>query len=125
MYWERTKPKLGSTGSKIKLPRVELPKKKQKVEIPRPSFPVKIVYTWALVFLAMSVYTITWFICGIFLFPFINALTASVDFGSQWNSVVDFIKNCFLIHPIISLLGWFIYGIINSFKRDVDTWRQF
>lgn len=84
-----------------------------------------IVYVWALVMLAMVIYTFAWFSMGLVIMTFIDAVTTSMNFAPPWDSVVEFIRNCFLIHPIISLVGWFIYGILNSAKRDVDTWRTF
>ena len=55
---------------------------------------------------------------------FIDVIVASVSFADPWDQVVEFIRNCFLVHPIISLVGWFLYGIVNSMRRDVETWRQ-
>lgn len=102
---------------RVKMP--EMP----KVKIPKVSF-TRIVYVWALVFLAMVLYAFVWFSMGLVIMTFIDAIVASSNFAAPWDSVVEFIRNCFLIHPIISLIGWFIYGIINSMRRDVETWRQ-
>jgi hypothetical protein len=97
-----------------------------KVEVPRPlnSF-VRIVYVWALVFLGMVIYCFVWFSMGMVVMTFIDAIIASASFSAPWDSVVEFCRTCFLIHPIISLVGWFLYGIINSLRRDVETWRTY
>jgi hypothetical protein len=120
MSWENRK--LGIRGSKLKAPRPD-----QNMDIPKaPHFPVKIIYVWAMIFLAMVLYTFTWFTMGLPLMYFIEAVRNTMTTSDpMWEAVVDFILNCFLIHPIISLIGWFIYGILNSSKRDVDTWRTF
>lgn len=122
MSWANRK--LGKKEGSVKLPSWNIPKK-QKLEFPRPNLPVRIVYVWALIFVAMLIYALAWFSMGLVIFPFVNAIRAAYDFGTPWNTVADFIINCFLWHPIISLVGWFIYGILNSLKRDVDTWRTF
>ena len=85
-----------------------------------------IVYVWAMVFLGMVIYTFTWFTLGLPLMYFIDAIRTSMSASitdPMWLNVVSFILLCFEIHPIISLIGWFIYGILNSTHRDVDTWR--
>lgn len=114
--------KLGSIENKVKLPKLKLPER-QKIEKPRPSLPLNIVMTWFEVFLAMAIYTVGWFACGLFVFPFISAIQSSMTFDSQVNTVITFIKACFLYHPIIALLGWFIYGILQSFIKGRYSWQ--
>lgn len=114
--------KLGSIESKVKLPKFRLPRR-QKVKMPKPNFPVKIVLVWFEVFLAMAIYTVGWFACGLLVFPFITAIQSSMTFDSQVNVVITFIKACFLYHPIIALIGWFIYGILQSFMKGRYTWQ--
>jgi hypothetical protein len=119
-------PKLGIKGSSLKAPKSPVPEK--EVEIPRsPHFPVKIVVLWSYIFIAMVLYTFVWFTLGLPLIFFVDAIRTSMPAttDAMWLSVADFIILCFEIHPIISLIGWFIYGILNSSKRDVDTWRTF
>lgn len=92
-----------------------------------PMFPVRVVYTWALVLMGMVIYVFVWFSMGMVVMTFIDVMAASAAKmwnNAMWDQVVEFIRNCFLIHPIISLIGWFIYGIVNSMRRDVETWRQ-
>ena len=89
-----------------------------------PFFPCKILYVWALVFLGMVVYAFTWFSLGLPLIYFVNAIRANMTFTDpMWNQVVDFVMFMFEINPIIALLGWLIYGILNSARRDIDTWQ--
>lgn len=113
--------KLGIKESKVKVPRSPIPD--EKVKPPKTHAPVRIVYVWSLVFLGMVLYTFTWFTMGTLVMTVIDAITASFHFAAPWDTIVESIRNCFLIHPIIALIGWFIYGILNSAKRDVDTWR--
>jgi hypothetical protein len=124
MYSNR---KLGIREASVKIPKSPIPEK--EIEPPKaPHFPVKILYVWAMIFLAMMLYTMAWFTAGLPLIYFIGAVRATITAASSdpmWIGVVDFITICFQIHPIISLIGWFIYGILNSAKRDVDTWRTF
>lgn len=97
-----------------------------KLKMFSPIFPSRIVYVWAMVFLAMVVYALAWFSMGLVVMTFIDAVAAAASSmwdNAMWDSVIDFARNAFLIHPIISLVGWFIYGILNSMRRDVETWR--
>jgi hypothetical protein len=88
---------------------------------------VEIVFVWANVFLAMCLYTVVWFACGLFVFPFITAIQGSMTFDTQVDTTISFIKACFLYYPIVSLIGWFIYGVINSFRSQNQTtpWSNF
>lgn len=88
-----------------------------------PLFPHRVVYTWTLIALGMIIYVFVWFSMGLTVMMFIDAMAASVSFADPWNQVVEFIRNCFLIHPLIALVGWFIYGVVNSLRRDVETWK--
>jgi hypothetical protein len=94
-----------------------------KISVPKFS-KVNIIYVWALIFVAMALYAFTWFVMGLPLITFIQAAKGVLSIhDAMWEQVVDFILICFEIHPIIALVGWFIYGILNSAKRDVETWR--
>lgn len=89
-----------------------------------PAFPIRIIYVWAMIFIAMALYAFTWFIMGLPLITFIQAVRNVVSVhDAMWEQVVDSILFMFEIHPIIALVGWFLYGILNSAKRDVETWR--
>lgn len=87
-----------------------------------PSF-LRVVYVWTLITLAMIVYVIVWFSMGLTVMTFIDVMAASASFADPWNQVLEFIRNCFLVHPIIALVGWFIYGIVNSMRRTAETWQ--
>lgn len=121
MYLEKT----GIRENKMKVPKSPIPE--NKIELPKVfNPPVRILYVWALIFLAMALYTFTWFTLGLPLMYFIDAVRNTITFADpMWEGVVDFLLICFEIHPVVSLIGWFIYGILNSSKRDVDTWRTF
>jgi len=76
----------------------------------------------------MIVYVIMWFSMGMVVMTFIDVMAAAASnmwSNSLWDSVVEFIRNCFLIHPIIALVGWFVYGVINSLRRDIEqNWKS-
>lgn len=90
-------------------------------------FPCRVVYVWTLIFLALIIYVFVWFSMGLVVMTFIDVMAASASSmwnNATWDTVVDFCRNCFLIHPIITLVGFFLYGIVNSLRRDVETWRS-
>lgn len=96
----------------------------KKIPIPHPPFNrTRILFTWFIVFLAMSIYAIAWFSCGLVVMPFIDAISNSYSFSDPWNTIVSAVKLFFLYHPIIAIIGWIIWGFINSLKRDVEKWR--
>lgn len=83
-----------------------------------------IVTLWGMVFIGMAVYFICWFTMGLPLIYFIDVvrdeLTGLSTMGEQ---VIDGCLFAFEIHPAIALLGWFIYGIMHSAKRDTDVYK--
>jgi len=96
----------------------------EKIPVPHPPFnKTRVLYVWFIVFLAMVIYAIAWFTCGLVVMPFIDAINSSYSFGSEWDTIVDLVKTFFLYHPIIALIGWIIWGFLNSIKRDVEKWR--
>lgn len=96
------------------------------IKIPHPPFnKVRILYVWFLVFLAMGMYAIAWFSVSMMVMPFIDALTSSYSFSDPWDTVVSTVRLLFLYHPIVALIGWILWGFINSVKRDVDRWRAY
>ncbi len=99
--------------------------KSDKVEIPKAPFHKvqTILYTWAIVFIAMAVYAAAWFMAGLIVMPFIDAITASFTFAEPWDSVVTFVRLCFLYHPVIAMIGWFIYGILQSISHGRTTYQ--
>ncbi len=84
---------------------------------------VNVLFVWFIVFLAMTIYAIGWFTCGIFVMKFIDAIISTYSFDSPWDTTVTAVRLFFLYHPIIAIIGWIVYGILNSIKRDVDRWR--
>jgi len=116
MYWE----KLGRKESRNS--KVSTDEEPAKLKI---NLPIRVVYVWALVFLGMVLYVFVWFSMGIAVMTFVDSVVATFNFGDPWDSLVTFVRNLFLFHPIISLIGWLIYGIINSMRRDVESWRTY
>ena len=91
-----------------------------------PMFPCRVVYVWTLIALGMIVYVFMWFSMGMVVMTFIDVMAAAASdmwSNAMWDQVVEFIRNCFLIHPLIALVGWFIYGIVNSMRRTAETWK--
>lgn len=97
---------------------------KPKIERPRVMFPVKIVYVWILVFAGMAIYAIGWYTLGTVALAVIQAIENSFNFPPPWDSVTAFIKNCVYFHPIISLVGWMIWGFLQSTRKNAQSWEQ-
>lgn len=96
--------------------------RENKPQIPKP-IKVKIVMVWTMVLLGMVIYALAWFVFGAVAMTFIDAIDNAFTFDAPWDNVVDFVKTIVYWHPVLSLLGWLLWGYANSLKRDIDTWR--
>lgn len=85
--------------------------------------PTRIVYVWALVFLAIIFYAMAWYVFGWVIMEYISAVEAAYTFQPPLDSVVSLIKNVIAWHPIIALLGWILWGFLNSMRRDIRTYE--
>ncbi len=85
--------------------------------------PVRILYVWALVFLAMAIYAVVWYMLGSVALSVMQAVEASFSFDPPWDTVTAFLKYCIFLNPVIAMIGWIIWGMLNSAKRDRETWQ--
>lgn len=90
---------------------------------PRVPGPIRIVWVWTMVFLGIVLYAIAWFTLGTAAMAVISAIEGSYTFAAPWSSVVDQIKKVILWHPIFAMIGWLLWGFLNSMKREVRTWQ--
>jgi len=88
-----------------------------------PSF-VNIAYVWSIVFIAIVLYALVWFVCGYFIMEFIEAIEAAYTFQPPLDSTVDIVKSVVAWHPIIALFGWILWGFLNSLRRDVKSFEM-
>ena len=82
-----------------------------------------IVALWGMVFMGMVIYFICWFTMGLPLIYFVDAIRSEVTFTTMGEEIIDGCLFAFEIHPVIALVGWFIYGIMQSAKRETDVYR--
>ncbi len=85
-----------------------------------------IVALWGAIFISMVVYFICWFTMGLPLIYIIDALRTQVTLAgatAMMEAVIDGCLFAFEIHPVIALVGWFIYGLLHSARRDTDVYR--
>lgn len=81
-----------------------------------------IIFLWGMIFIAMAIYTICWFTVGLPLVYFINAIRAQMvgQLDTMGLQVLNFVMYAFELNPVIALIGWLVYGIMHSAKRNVD-----
>jgi hypothetical protein len=103
---------VGQRGSK---PRV--------VDDIRSSLKVRIVFTWAQVFIGLVLYAIFWYIFGMMAMQVMGAIDSYYTFLSPFDSTVDLIKKVLAWHPIIAMFGWLLWGILNSTRREPVTYE--
>lgn len=86
--------------------------------INKPMFPTKIVGIWALVFIAILIYSMVWLAMGGVTMAYIDAIEESFSFDTQAERVVTLIKNVILWHPVIAIFGWIFWGFLRSMRKD-------
>lgn len=89
----------------------------------KPRLPSNIVLTWAMVFIGIVFYAVAWFTFGIVALTVIDSITTAFSFEAPWDSVVEFCRNVVLLHPIFAMVGWLIWGFIDSMRKPVKTWE--
>lgn len=72
--------------------------------------------------MGMIIYAFMWFIFGAVAQTYIDAIDSAFTFGQPWDQVLEMIEQIIYYHPIISMIGWLIWGFLNSARRDVRSW---
>jgi len=88
-------------------------------------FPVKIVYVWTMVFIAIVLYAFMWYINSWWIWKVIEAVESTFTFPAPLDSVTDVIKYVLYLHPLFAMAGWLLWGIRNSMKRDVRAYEMY
>lgn len=86
-------------------------------------FPTRVAYVWAVVFIGIVLYAMTWYIFGWVIMEVVAAVEASYTFTGPLATVVTIIKYVIAFHPIMALFGWIIWGYINSSRRSVREYE--
>lgn len=89
----------------------------------RNRLPTNIIMTWTMVFLGMVLYAVAWFTLGTVCMAIIDAISNSFSFAAPWDSVVEFCRQMVLLHPIFAMVGWLIWGFIDSMRKPVKSWE--
>jgi hypothetical protein len=55
----------------------------------------------------------------------ILAVEESYTFVSPWDATVVLIKNVIAYHPIIAMVGWLIWGFLNSARREPRAYAEY
>ena len=89
------------------------------VDKPFITFKNQLAYIWVMVLLAIVFYAFAWYSFGGVALQVITALENALSLEAPFDTVSTFVKNVIYWHPVISLLGWLLWGFFNSLKRDV------
>jgi len=89
------------------------------------NFPVRIAYVWAMVFVGICIYAMFWFMFGWAAFSVIEAVEAGYTFTGQASFVVELLKNVIAYHPLLAMVGWLLWGYINSQRRDERAYERY
>lgn len=66
-----------------------------------------------------------WFVFGMTLFQIITAVESAYTFTGTAAQVVDLLKAVVAYHPVFALVGWLVWGYINSSRRSVRTYETY
>ena len=89
-----------------------------------PLMPVRIIFTWTMVGLAIVIYSICWFALSPVVTTVLTALESALTLTAEQQVVFDLITMALYWNPVLALFGWLIWGYLNSFRRtDADSWR--
>ena len=84
---------------------------------------VNVAYVWTVVLLAIVLYAVTWYVLGSLFMPFVEAIEANYTFPPPLDSTTVFIKNVVIYHPLFALLGWLVWGFLNSQRRSREVFE--
>lgn len=96
----------------------------EKISKPLITFKNQLAYVWVMVLLAIVFYCIAWYAFGGVGLTVINALEGAFNFGDEFDTISTFCKNVILLHPVISLLGWLVWGFYNSLRKDTQFYER-
>ena len=89
-----------------------------------PNVRSRIIFTWSLVLLGLLVYMVCWFVMSLIFMPILDVFTTAYAISAPWDSIVTLLRNVFLWHPLFAIFGWILYGILNSSRKDIQTWAE-
>lgn len=77
------------------------------------------IYAWVMVTLSIFTYSIMWFTAGWSILEVADTMKSEFDLGTRGDAVADMLNIVFAYHPVIVILGFIMYGLASSVKRDV------
>lgn len=88
------------------------------------TFKNQLAYIWVMVLIAIIFYSIAWYAFGGVGLMVIAALENSFNLAAPFDTISTFCKNVIYWHPVISLLGWLLWGFYNSIRRDTTFYER-
>lgn len=87
-------------------------------------YPVRIVWVWGMVLMGILLYTMMWFIFGRVVFEVILAMEGAFNFSiSPIDNIANLLKYVIAWHPLFAIFGWFLWGYLNSMRREVREYE--
>jgi len=82
-------------------------------------FPIRhISLLWAIIFVALVCYAMTWYFCAYILQELIAGFQGAYSFPSGADTVVTVLQYVIAWHPLIVIFGWIAYGYLSSARTD-------
>ena len=78
-----------------------------------------VVYAWVIVLVLMFTYAVVWFTAGWAAMKFVDTAEEQFTFSDRESGIITLAKNIFAWHPVIVFIGYLLYAIVNSQRRDV------
>lgn len=87
--------------------------------------PLRVAWVWSMVFIGIILYAMTWFMFGRIAMEVITAIESTYTFLPPWDSAVAVLKAVIAYHPIIAMIGWIIWGFLNSARREPRAYAEY
>jgi len=79
--------------------------------------PIRLTYVWGCVLVAIIIYALIWYTFGTLIMTYIKAVEGVAGFTGLTADVSTIIKTVIAWHPFLALMGWLVWGFLNSLRK--------
>lgn len=77
------------------------------------------IFAWVIAFVMIFAYSAIWFTAGWAALEVVETAEAEFDLEDRALGNIDLAKTVFAFHPVIVIVGYLLYALVNSQRRDV------